>query len=184
MSNSPEKQTKIAIHNLYKIFGDDPESVLDLVRDGMSKSDLLEHHNHVLGLNDINVDVKAGDITVMMGLSGSGKSTLIRHLNRLIEPTAGVVELDGKDIVNLNARDLRELRRMEMSMVFQHFALLPHRTVLENSGMALDVRGVAKADFQDEPTSGSSGLACRVSAISIPINCRAGCSSASALPAR
>ena len=150
MTNSTEKQTKIAIRHLYKIFGDDPESVLDLVREGTSKSDLLEHHNHVLGLNDINVDVKAGDITVMMGLSGSGKSTLIRHLNRLIEPTAGAVELDGNDIVSLNAHDLRELRRVEMSMVFQHFALLPHRTVLENAGMALDVRGVAKADFQDE----------------------------------
>ena len=91
MTSDREKKTKIAIRDLYKIFGEEPESVLPAVKDGTSKNDLLEHHNHVLGLNDINVDVKEGEITVMMGLSGSGKSTLIRHLNRLIEPTAGTV---------------------------------------------------------------------------------------------
>ena len=122
--------------------------MLDHVKNGMSKPDLLEQHDHVLGLNDINVDVKEGDITVMMGLSGSGKSTLIRHLNRLIEPTAGEVDLDGTNIVDLDAKGLRRLRREEMSMVFQHFALLPHRTVLENAGMAMDVRGVPKAEFE------------------------------------
>ena len=115
----------------------------------MSKDDLMEQHRHVLGLNDINVDIKEGDITVMMGLSGSGKSTLIRHLNRLIEPTAGEVELDGPNIVDLNEKELRRLRREEMSMVFQHFALLPHRTVLENAGMALAVRGVPKAGIRE-----------------------------------
>ncbi len=150
MPNASEKKTKIAIRHLYKIFGDDPESVLDLVKNGMSKPDLLEEHQHVLGLNDINVDVKEGDITVMMGLSGSGKSTLIRHLNRLIEPTAGEVDLDGTNIVELNESELRRLRREEMSMVFQHFALLPHRTVLENTGMPMDVRGVARSEFEGE----------------------------------
>jgi len=150
MINRSEKNTKIEIRNLYKIFGEDPQSVLPYVKDGMSKSDLLEHHQHVLGLNDINVDVKEGDITVMMGLSGSGKSTLIRHLNRLIEPTAGEVNLDGTDIVHLNEKDLRQLRREKMSMVFQHFALLPHRTVLENAGMPMDVRGVPKAEFESD----------------------------------
>jgi glycine betaine/proline transport system ATP-binding protein len=150
MIKASDKKTKISIRHLYKIFGEDPESVLDYVKKGMSKPDLLEHHQHVLGLNDINVDVKEGDITVMMGLSGSGKSTLIRHLNRLIEPTAGEVDLDGTNIVDLNEKELRKLRREEMSMVFQHFALLPHRTVLENAGMAMAVRGVAKEEFQSE----------------------------------
>jgi len=150
MLNRSEKKTKIAIRHLYKIFGEDPESVLKYVQDGMSKPDLLEEHQHVLGLNDINVDVKEGDITVMMGLSGSGKSTLIRHLNRLIEPTAGEVDLDGTNIVDLNEKELRQLRREKMSMVFQHFALLPHRTVLENAGMPMDVRGVPKKEFQGE----------------------------------
>lgn len=150
MKDRSEKKTKIAIRHLYKIFGEDPKSVLPHVKDGMSKADLLEHHHHVLGLNDINVDVKEGDITVMMGLSGSGKSTLIRHLNRLIEPTAGEVDLEGTNIVELSDKELRRLRREEMSMVFQHFALLPHRTVLENAGMPMDVRGVPKKEFQGE----------------------------------
>lgn len=148
MNDKTEKPTKIAIRNLYKIFGDDPKSVLPAVKDGMSKSELLEQHSHVLGLNDINVDVKEGDITVMMGLSGSGKSTLIRHLNRLIEPTAGDVELDGTNIVELSEEDLRGIRREEMSMVFQNFALLPHRTVLENAGMSMAVRGWPKQEFE------------------------------------
>src|SRR6056297_783837 len=150
MTDPTEKKTKIAICDLYKIFGDDPDNALSAVKAGISKNELLEKHNHVLGLNDINVDVKEGDITVMMGLSGSGKSTLIRHLNRLIEPTAGEVDLDGTNIVDLNEKELRKLRREEMSMVFQHFALLPHRTVLENAGMAMAVRGVAKEEFQSE----------------------------------
>ncbi|WP_084861212.1 quaternary amine ABC transporter ATP-binding protein [Salibaculum halophilum] len=148
--SASDKKTKIAIRGLYKIFGADPASVLDEVQAGMGKEELMETHRHVLGLNNINVDIKEGDITVMMGLSGSGKSTLIRHLNRLIDPTAGEVELDGTDIVGVNEKDLRRLRREEMSMVFQHFALLPHRTVLENAGMALDVRGVARADYESE----------------------------------
>src|SRR6056297_1428372 len=150
MSSSSEKPTKIAIRNLYKIFGADPESVLDEVKAGMGKDDLMEQHRHVLGLNDINVDIKEGDITVMMGLSGSGKSTLIRHLNRLIEPTDGVVELDGVNVMDANDKELRRMRREEMSMVFQHFALLPHRTVLENAGMALDVRGVPRSEYESE----------------------------------
>jgi glycine betaine/proline transport system ATP-binding protein len=150
MTDQTENKTKIAIRDLYKIFGDDPQNALTAVKQGTSKNELLEKHNHVLGLNDINVDVKEGEITVMMGLSGSGKSTLIRHLNRLIEPTAGTVELDGTNIVDLGEDELRRVRREEMSMVFQNFALLPHRTVLENAGMALDVRGRKKDDFEAE----------------------------------
>ncbi|KUF11799.1 betaine/proline/choline family ABC transporter ATP-binding protein [Pseudoponticoccus marisrubri] len=145
-----EKTTKIAIRNLYKIFGANPASVLDKVKAGMSKEELMESHRHVLGLNNINVDIKEGDITVMMGLSGSGKSTLIRHLNRLIEPTAGEVLLNGENVVDLGPKELRRLRREEMSMVFQHFALLPHRTVLENAGMALDVRGLPRSEYESE----------------------------------
>jgi glycine betaine/proline transport system ATP-binding protein len=150
MTDQTEKKTKIAIRDLYKIFGDDPASALPAVKQGTGKNELLEKYGHVLGLNNINVDVKQGEITVMMGLSGSGKSTLIRHLNRLIEPTAGTVELDGTNIVDLDQEELRRIRREEMSMVFQNFALLPHRTVLENAGMALDVRGKKKDDFEAE----------------------------------
>jgi glycine betaine/proline transport system ATP-binding protein len=145
-----EKDVKISIRNLYKIFGSDPKRALQYVRAGMGKPDLMEKHGHVLGLQDINVDMRGGDITVIMGLSGSGKSTLIRHLNRLIEPTAGQILVNGEDVLAYRERDLRRLRREQMSMVFQHFALLPHRTVLENTGMARAVRGETKADFQDD----------------------------------
>ncbi|EMP55101.1 glycine betaine/L-proline ABC transporter ATPase [Marinobacter santoriniensis NKSG1] len=141
---------KISIKNLYKIFGPTPDVALEYVRRGMGKAELLEKHNHVLGLRDINVDMHDGEITVIMGLSGSGKSTLIRHLNRLIEPTAGEIRVDGEDVLSFNENQLRELRRKKMSMVFQKFALLPHRTVLENAGMAMDVSGVSTADFEHE----------------------------------
>lgn len=139
---------KISIRHLYKIFGDHPEKALTHVKNGMGKTELLEKHGHVIGLNDINVDIKAGQITVIMGLSGSGKSTLIRHLNRLIEPTAGEVVVDGDNVLEYSEEQLRHLRREHMSMVFQKFALLPHRTVLENAGMALSIRGYELKDFE------------------------------------
>lgn len=138
---------KVSIRNLYKIFGPDPASALQHVHDGVSKADLLSEHGHVLGLRDINVDVHVGNITVVMGLSGSGKSTLIRHLNRLIEPTAGKIEVDGDDVLAYDEEQLRNLRRQVMSMVFQKFALLPHKTVLENAGTTLKVRGVSKKEY-------------------------------------
>ena len=146
--NRNEKTTKVAIRNLYKIFGHDPESVLPLVtNEGLGKQALWERTGYVLGLDDINVDVKEGDITVMMGLSGSGKSTLIRHLNRLIEPTAGEVLLDDENILDYDETQLRRMRREQMSMVFQNFALLPHRTVRENVALAPAVRGEDPSDY-------------------------------------
>ncbi|MCL4108306.1 UNVERIFIED_CONTAM: hypothetical protein GTU68_065334 [Idotea baltica] len=108
----------------------------------MGKPELMETHNHVLGLQDINVDMRDGEITVIMGLSGSGKSTLIRHLNRLIDPTAGEVIMDGIDVLQLNETELRKMRQTQMSMVFQKFALLPHKTVLENAGTALRIQKI------------------------------------------
>jgi glycine betaine/proline transport system ATP-binding protein len=144
------KPTKIEIRNLYKIFGGNPQRALDLVEGGMGKRELFEAEGHVLGLRDIDIDIKEGDITVIMGLSGSGKSTLIRHLNRLIEPTAGEILFDGEDILAYGADDLRKMRRERMSMVFQNFALLPHRTVRENAALALAVRGVAQEERDRE----------------------------------
>ncbi|MGY4876825.1 betaine/proline/choline family ABC transporter ATP-binding protein [Vreelandella aquamarina] len=134
-------QIKVSIQHLYKIFGSDPDAALEHVKAGMDKATLLEEHGHVLGLQDINVDIMAGKITVIMGLSGSGKSTLIRHLNRLIDPTDGAVLVDGEDIVGYDEQALRELRRYKMSMVFQKFALLPHRSVLENAATPMLVCG-------------------------------------------
>lgn len=138
---------KISIRDLYKIFGADPEAALKHVLNGASKTELLDQHSHVLGLSDINVDMRESEITVIMGLSGSGKSTLIRHLNRLIEPTYGRVEVDSENVLDYDEHQLRTMRREVMSMVFQKFALLPHRTVAENAGTTLKVRGVAQREY-------------------------------------
>lgn len=144
------QKSKVRLRNLYKIFGASDKEVLQHVKNGMSKEDLLVKHSHVLGLQDINVDMQAGEITVVMGLSGSGKSTLIRHLNRLIEPTSGEILIDGVDVMGLSEQGLRDIRQEKMSMVFQKFALLPHRTVLQNAGMALAVRGVKATTVNSE----------------------------------
>lgn len=147
MSNNP---IRISIRELYKIFGEDPHSQMQHVKAGVGKAELLEKYGHVLGLQDINVDMREGEITVIMGLSGSGKSTLIRHLNRLIEPTAGRIEVDGDDVLAYSDEEMRTLRRQHMTMVFQKFALLPHWTVLDNAGMALATRGFERKDYEDE----------------------------------
>ena len=137
---SHTRKIKVAIRNLYKIFGLNPSDALEKVHAGMGKPELLEQTGHVLGLNDINIDMGDGEITVIMGLSGSGKSTLIRHLNRLIEPTAGQILVDDENVMQLSNNELRIMRQTRMSMVFQKFALLPHRTVQENAGLALSIR--------------------------------------------
>ena len=135
-------ETKISIRNLYKIFGKDPTSMVAHVKNGLSKPDLLEEHNHVLGLENINLDIPASGIQVIMGLSGSGKSTLIRHINRLIEPTSGEILIDGEDVLAMKPEKLRDFRRFKASMVFQKFALLPHRTVLQNVLYGVLIQGV------------------------------------------
>lgn len=138
---------KIKIQSLYKVFGDRPKAMMEHVHAGLSKSELLEQHHHVLGLRDISLEVPARQIQVVMGLSGSGKSTLIRHINRLIEPTEGEIWIDGEEVTALNETRLRELRRQKASMVFQKFALLPHRTVLQNVGYGLKIQGVAEGEM-------------------------------------
>ncbi len=142
--------SQIRIQGLHKIFGPQPELMLEHVRNGIGKQELLADYGHVLGLRDINVNMKAGEITVIMGLSGSGKSTLVRHLNRLVEPTDGEILVDDEDVMKLDDEGLRELRRRKMTMVFQKFALLPHRSVLENAAIALEVRGQDVSQRADE----------------------------------
>ncbi len=136
----------IEIRNLYKIFGVRPRDYVDAVRRGMTKVELNQKHGHVLGLRDINISVEPGSIQVVMGLSGSGKSTLIRHINRLIEPTAGEIVIDGQDVMGMSPAELRAFRRFRTAMVFQKFALLPHRTVVDNVAFGLEVQGVAQAE--------------------------------------
>ena len=135
----------IQIRNVTKIFGAKPKDALKKVEAGWDKSQLQNETGHVLGLNGIDLDIEPGKTTVVMGLSGSGKSTLIRHINRLIEPTAGEILLDGQDITKLNKNDLREMRRHRFAMVFQGFALLPHLNVLDNAAYGLAISGVDKA---------------------------------------
>lgn len=142
----------VRMRGLYKIFGERGKDVLHHVQSVMGKEELLARHGHVLGLNNINVDMQAGEITVVMGLSGSGKSTLIRHLNRLIEPTVGEIIVQGEDVMGLSADGLRKARQEKMSMVFQKFALLPHKTILKNAGMPLSVRGHDEATCDKEAT--------------------------------
>ena len=137
-----EQRPKIEIQEVYKIFGPEPESVMDRVREGVSKEQLLEETGYTIGLRDISLDVRKGETFVCMGLSGSGKSTLIRHLNRIIEPTSGRILIDGEDVLKMDADELLKLRRHRMSMVFQRFALLPHKTVLQNAAYGLELAGV------------------------------------------
>ncbi len=139
-----ENQVGISIKNLYKIFGATPEKYLDAVKSGTTKQELLDTQNHVLGLRNINLDIRPGEIQVVMGLSGSGKSTLIRHINRLIEPTAGEIIIDGRNVVDMSARELRKFRAKSTAMVFQKFALFPHYTILENTEYGLRVQGMSR----------------------------------------
>ena len=140
---------KISIKNLYKIFGPNGKAMVQKVEDGATKTSLQAEDKHVLGLNNVNIDIPARRIQVIMGLSGSGKSTLIRHLNRLIEPTSGEIMIDGKDVLAMSAVELRDFRRNKMSMVFQKFALLPHRTVIDNVGYGLKIKGTDKAEIKE-----------------------------------
>ncbi len=140
---------KIQIKNLYKIFGANDKKMLPHIKSGMGKTELLDRHAHVLALSDVNIDIPAKGIQVIMGLSGSGKSTLIRHINRLIEPTSGQMLVDGTDVLGMSDNELENFRRFKASMVFQNFALFPHKTILENGMYGLKVQGVK--DEQAKP---------------------------------
>jgi len=139
----------IIIRNVYKIFGAKQDQALSLVQQGVDKSEILARSGCVLGLNNISMEIAHGGIFVIMGLSGSGKSTLVRHLNRLIEPTAGEILFGDTNILTLPPRALREFRTHHVSMVFQSFALAPHRTVLQNVIYGQRVRGVRRREAED-----------------------------------
>ena len=154
-------ESGIIIRDLYKIFGARPESMLARVKQGMSKQELLSEHDHVLGLNNINIELPARGISVIMGLSGSGKSTLIRHVNRLIEPTAGRIEVGGQNVLQMSKAQLRAFRRNQASMVFQKFGLHVHKTIAENVAYGLLIQGqsLVKAKQQSHQWIERVGLA-------------------------
>ena len=137
---------KIQVENLTKIFGRQPQRALQLLKQGKTKAEIAKETGLTVGVNQANFEVHAGEIFVIMGLSGSGKSTLVRLLNRLIEPTEGRILIDGEDIVRMNTEELQNVRRKKLGMVFQKFALFPHRTVVENAAYGLEVQGVPKAE--------------------------------------
>ena len=131
----------IEIRNIFKIFGPDPEGALELARAGSDKDEILAKTGHTVGLHDVSLSIEQGETFVVMGLSGSGKSTLIRHLNRLIDPTAGSVSFGGEDILAMDIPALNAFRRKRLGMVFQRFGLLPHRNVMDNVAYGLEIQG-------------------------------------------
>ena len=138
--------SKIEINNIYKIFGNNPNSVMDMVKNGSTKDEVLEQTGHTVGLDNVSLNIEEGETFVCMGLSGSGKSTLIRHLNRLIDPTAGEILIDGENVMSFNPDQLIDFRRHKMSMVFQRFGLFPHKTVMQNVGYGLEMQGKSEEE--------------------------------------
>lgn len=140
---SPE--VSLEISNVWKIFGDRADEALQAIKEkNLSKAEVLEQYNAVVGVADVSFNINRGEIFCVMGLSGSGKSTLVRHFNRLLEPTAGKIIIDGVDVMSLGTKQLQDFRNEKISMVFQNFALLPHRSVLDNVAMPLEIRKVNK----------------------------------------
>ena len=142
---SGKSMSLISIRNLSKVFGPNAKRALPLIEQGLSKSEILAKTGCTVAINGASFDIEKRETFVVMGLSGSGKSTMIRCLNRLIEPTAGEILFDGEDITKLDREALRNLRRYKMSMVFQHFGLLPQRSVLDNVEFGLEISGMDKA---------------------------------------
>ncbi len=136
----------LSIRNVYKVFGNKTDVAMEMLDNGAEKDEIFEKTGQTVGVFDASFSVRKGEIFVIMGLSGSGKSTMVRLLNRLIEPTAGTIQLNGRDITGLSDHDLLDVRRNEMSMVFQSFALMPHMTVLENAAFGLEISGVSEKE--------------------------------------
>lgn len=134
----------IEVSGLYKVFGPRPETAIPLLEQGLGKDEIFERTRQTVGVHDAGLSVREGEIFVVMGLSGSGKSTLVRLLNRLIEPTTGKVRIGDRDVMAMNQRELIDLRRMDLAMVFQSFALMSHKTVLDNAAFGLEVAGVER----------------------------------------
>ena len=146
MSNN----AKITCSNVWKLFGPDEKRVLKDLDQNLSRNEVQLKTGHVVAVKDVSFSIQKGETFVVMGLSGSGKSTLVRCLTRLIEPTAGTVMMDDQDVTKMGTNELLDLRRNKMSMVFQHFGLFPHRTVLENIGYGLEIRGTKKQERTDK----------------------------------
>ncbi len=145
LAQAADEAPVIEVSGVWKIFGKNANAALDAIRkEGLSKAEVLERYDAVVGVADVSLEVFKGEIFCVMGLSGSGKSTLVRHFNRLLEPTAGKIVIEGTDVMALEPRELRHFRNRKIGMVFQNFALLPHRSVLDNVAMPLEIRAINK----------------------------------------
>lgn len=159
---------KLEVKHLYKVFGDNPEKAMKLLKEGVDKAEILERTGQTVGVFDASMEIQEGEIFVIMGLSGSGKSTLVRMLNRLIDPTAGEVLIDGVDIAKMSDEQLRDLRRKKMGMVFQSFALMPHLNVVQNTAFGLELGGRARAEREERAMAALEQVGLKPYAYSFP----------------
>ncbi|MES1924665.1 glycine betaine/L-proline ABC transporter ATP-binding protein ProV [Salinisphaera sp. T31B1] len=160
--------TKLSIENLFKVFGPRPQAAIERVRAGQTKDQIFADTGMTVGVSDASFEVREGEIFVVMGLSGSGKSTLVRMLNRLIDPSAGTVHIDGQDITRMSRSQLIALRRREISMVFQSFALMPHQSVLDNAAFGLEVAGTTRAERRERALAALDAVGLKANADSYP----------------
>jgi glycine betaine/proline transport system ATP-binding protein len=165
---------KLRVHNLVKIFGSNLDLALDQIKQGHSQDQILENTGNVVAIADVSFDVSPGEVFVVMGLSGSGKSTLIRCLNRLVEPTSGSIFIDEEDVVGADSERLRQLRLTKIAMVFQHFALFPHKPVVENVEFGLKIRGTSRSERRDRALSVLDQVGLRAWADKYPDNLSGG----------
>jgi glycine betaine/proline transport system ATP-binding protein len=159
---------KIVVEDVYKIFGSKPDEAKQMIAEGKSKNEIFAQTGATVGVQQASFGIEEGEIFVVMGLSGSGKSTMVRMLNRLIDPTYGAVKIDGNDITKMSMDDLIQLRRRDMSMVFQSFALMPHQTVIQNAGFGLELAGYDKADRDKRALAALEQVGLKANANSYP----------------
>src|SRR5210317_1926714 len=162
------QEVKVSVKNLFKIFGPHPKKAMTMLEKGLDKDAIFEKTETTIGVQNASFEIYTGEIFVIMGLSGSGKSTMVRMLNRLIEPTAGQVLIDGEDIVTMDNEELVRLRRAKLSMVFQSFALMPHMTVLQNAAFGLEMDGVDKGTREERALSALAQVGLEAWANSMP----------------
>ncbi len=148
-TENTQRKVKIRIENVYKIFGNQPDKAFSMLKSGKSKTEIMEKTKHAIGVVDATFDVYEGETLVVMGLSGSGKSTLLRCVNRLHNPTYGKVFIDDQEVTKLPFEELRNLRRTKFGMVFQRFALFPHKTVAQNAGYGLEIQGYEEGEIRE-----------------------------------
>jgi len=165
---------KLAIENLYKVFGPAPEEAMQLAREGLGRDEIYRRTASVVAVDDVSLEVSDREAFVVMGLSGSGKSTLVRCINRLIEPSSGSLAIDGEDVLALDEAGLRQLRLRKVAMVFQHFALFPHRSVVENAAYGLKIRGVPAAQRREKALEALAAVGLEAWADATPANLSGG----------